>query len=95
MGAAAIEKVLLQYGEAISAGDFEGWMALWIAEGRQMPPDTPAKIGKDQIREGMRPLFEDMDMTMVISNIEESRTIGDFGLTRCLYTLSAMPKSGG
>ena len=95
MDSAAIEEVLHQYGEALSSGNFDLWLSLWIENGRQMPPDTPARIGKGQIRKGMRPLFEEMDMTMVISSIEESRIIGDFGLTRCLYNLKGITKSGG
>ena len=93
MDSAAIEEVLHQYAAAINAGDFDLWLSLWIEDGKQMPPDEPSNIGKDQIRESMTAFFE-LDATMILSSIEESRIIGDFGLTRCLYSIHGVAKSG-
>ena len=93
MDSAAIEEVLHQYAAAINTGDFDLWLSLWTEDGKQMPPDGPSNIGKDQIRESMTAFFE-LDATMVLSSIEESRIIGDFGLTRCLYSIRGITKSG-
>ena len=91
----AIKHVLERYGAMCNTGDFEAWISLWSAEGRQMPPDAPARIGIDAIRDGMKPVFDTMDLDFVLVGIEEVRVFGDLGLTRCNYTLGATPKEGG
>ena len=60
-----------------------------------MPPDAPARIGKGQIREGMKPVFDQMNLDIAIASIEDAKVYGDLGLTRCGYRLDATPKSGG
>lgn len=95
MDSDAIKDVLRQYGAMCNAGDFETWISLWSNEGRQMPPDAPARIGIDAIREGMKPIFDTMDLDFDLVGIEEARIFGDLGLTRCNYTLFATPKEGG
>ena len=91
----AIREVLNQYAAGVSAGDFDLWMSLWTDDGVQMPPDAPACVGKEQIREEMKPAFDEMSMELAILSIEASKTYGDFGLTRCKYTLNMTPKAGG
>lgn len=92
---AAIKEVLGQYAAGCNAGDFDLWLSLWTDDGVQMPPDTPARIGRDQIREGMKPAFDQMDFDVAIHRIEDARASGDLGLTRCTYTLKMTPKAGG
>jgi len=70
-------------------------MSLWADDGIQMPPDTPARNGKEQIREGMKPVFDDMKLDIAIKSIEDVEVHGDLGLTRCKYTLKLTPKAGG
>lgn len=41
---------------------------------------APACVGKEQIREEMKPAFDEMSMELVILSIEDSKTYGDFGL---------------
>ncbi len=92
---AAIKETLNQYAEHVCAGDFEAWLSLWIEDGIQMPPDTPARVGKAEIRAGMKPSFDGMNLDMVIHEIQDARVFGDHGLTRCRYTLKLTPKVGG
>ena len=91
----AIKGVLVQYAEAVRAGDFERWLSLWADDGVQMPPDAPTRVGKDAIRDGMKPAFDGMDLSITIHDIEDAQTWGDRGLTRCRYSLALTPKSGG
>jgi uncharacterized protein (TIGR02246 family) len=91
----AIKEVLNQYGGAINAGNFDLWMSLWADTGVQMPPGSPARVGKEQIREGMGPLFDGMNLDITIDSLEETKVYGDLGLTRCTNTLKATPKAGG
>lgn len=90
-----VEDILRQYGAACNAGDFDTWMSLWSADGRQMPPDAPARVGIETIREAMEPVFSNMNLEFDLVSIDESRVHGDLALTRCTYSLSATPKEGG
>ena len=91
----AIKEVLNQYAVGVNTGDFDLWISLWADDGVQMPPDTPARIGKEQIREAMKPGFDQMNLDITIHSIEEAKVYGDLGLTRCTYTLKVTPKAGG
>jgi uncharacterized protein (TIGR02246 family) len=91
----ALKKMLDRYAVSINAGDFDLWMSLWADDGIQMQPDIPTRIGKEQIREGMKPGFDQMNVDLVIHNIEEAKVYGELGLTRCTYTMKMTPKAGG
>jgi uncharacterized protein (TIGR02246 family) len=91
----AIKDMLNRYANITSAGDWDQWISLWADDGVQMPPDYPARIGKEQIRAGMKPLFDQLNLDIVIQSIEDAKIYGDFGFTRCIYTLKATPKAGG
>ena len=90
----AIKEMLNQYAVGVNTGDFDLWISLWTDDGVQMPPDIPVRIGKEQIREGMKPAFDQMNLDIAIT-IEEAKVHGDLGLTRCRYTLKMTPKAGG
>ncbi len=92
---AAIKEVLNQYAVACNTGDFDLWISLWADDGVQMPPDENSVIGKEQIREANKPGFDQMNLDIAITSIEDVKVYGDLGLTRCTYTLKVTPKSGG
>ena len=91
---AAIKETLNQYAVGINTGDYDRWISLWADDGVQMPPDDPARIGKAQIREKMKPLFDQFILKIDV-DIAEARVYDDLGLTRCTYTLNITPKAGG
>jgi len=91
---AAVREMLNQYAVACNTGDFDLWISLWADDGVQMPPDTPARIGIEQIREAMKPAFDQMTLDMTIT-LEDTKVYGDLGLTRCEYTLDMTTKAGG
>jgi uncharacterized protein (TIGR02246 family) len=91
----AIKEMLNRYANITNAGDWDRWISLWADDGVQMPPDDPARIGKEQIRAGMKPLFDQLNLDIVIQSIEDAKIYGDLGFTRCIYTLKATPKAGG
>ena len=91
---AAVKEMLNQYAVACNTGDFDQWISLWTDDGVQMPPDTPARIGKEQIRDGMKPIFDQFILKIDI-DIAEAKVYGDLGLTRCTYTLDITSKAGG
>ena len=91
----AIKEMLDQYAVCCNSGDFESWISLWADDGVQMPPDAPARIGKDQIRVAMKPAFDQMNLDIAINSIDDVKVFGDLGLTQCTYTLKMTPKAGG
>jgi len=91
----AVKKIIDQYAVGCNTGDFDLWISLWADDGVQMPPDAPARVGKEQIRKAMEPVFDQMILDVVITSIEEAKIYGDLGLTRCTYTLKLTPKAGG
>ena len=91
----AIKEMLNRYALITNAGDWDRWISQWADDGVQMPPDDSARIGKEQIRAGMKPLFDQLNLDIVIQSIEDARIYGDLGFTRCIYTLKATPKAGG
>ena len=91
----AIKEMLNQYAVGCNTGDFNLWISLWADNGVQMPSDAPARIGKEQIREGMKPAFDQMNLDITIHSIQEAKVYANFGLTRCIYTLKLTPKAGG
>ncbi len=91
---AAIKDMLKQYAKGCNTGDFNFWISLWSDDGVQMPSDTPARIGKEQIREYMKTVFDQFNLKCEI-DIVEGKVYGDLGLTRCTYTLDLTPKAGG
>ena len=93
--AGAIKNVLREYARCCNGGDFDGWISLWAENGVQMPPDAPSRVGTAEIRAGMKPAFDTMNLNVVIRQIDEVRVNGDRALSRCTYSLSMTPKAGG
>ena len=91
----AIKEIINQTAVSCNTGDFDLRISLWADDAIQMPPGTPARIGKEQIREGMKPAFDQMNLDLTFNSIDDVKVYGDFGLTRCTYTLKMTPKAGG
>ena len=90
---AAIKAVLRKYVLGVNTGDFDLWMSLWSDHGIQMPPDTPAFIGNEQIGAGNKSYFEEMTMEMDLLEIEEAKIHGDLGLNCRRFFLTRQPSS--
>ncbi|MFC1786410.1 YybH family protein, partial [Candidatus Neomarinimicrobiota bacterium] len=91
----AIKELLNKYVVAFNTGDFDSWISLWADDGIQMPPGAPARTGKAQIIEAMKPLFDQMTLDINITSIEGAKVYGDLGLTHLNYTVAVTPKAGG
>lgn len=92
---AAIKELLNKYSVAFNTGDFDSWISLWADDGVQMIADTPARRGKAQIREAMKPLFDQLILDLNITSIEDVEIHGDLGLIHCNLTVAVTPKAGG
>ncbi|MEE9573575.1 MAG: SgcJ/EcaC family oxidoreductase [Candidatus Neomarinimicrobiota bacterium] len=92
---AAIKETLNKLGVAYNTGDFDSWISLWADDGVQMIQDTPARRGKAQIHEAMKPLFDQLIVDINITSIEDVEVHGDLGLIHCNLTFAVTPKAGG
>ncbi|MFN2218589.1 MAG: YybH family protein [Anaerolineae bacterium] len=79
---------------ASNTGDLDLWISLWADDGTRMAPSAPPQIGRDQIREAVKPVFDVFDLDMTV-HMEEAKVDGDLGLTRSSYSLTLTPKAGG
>ena len=92
---AALKEILNKYAATCHAGDLDGWISLWTDDGIQMYPGAPSRVGKEQIRAGMKPAFDHFILKIAIAPEMEARVSGNLGFTRGTYTLSMVPKEGG
>ena len=76
-------------------GDLEGWIALWIEDAIEMPPQTVNRVGKVAIRRGMRPLFERFDIHNMVIQPEEVRILGDWAYSHGIYEFERAPREVG
>ena len=91
---AAIKEMLNQYAVACNTGDVELYMSLWDDNGLQMPPDEPARIGKEAIRAAMEPAFDMFDLEIAVAQ-EEVQVAGRWAFARATYTLLLTHKTEG
>ena len=84
-----------EYAAAANDGDMERWISLWSDDGIQMPPDVPRRVGKEQIRREMQPLFDLFDTSNMIVHTEEVRILGDRAYSHGTYQFEMTPKEGG
>jgi uncharacterized protein (TIGR02246 family) len=93
--ARAVDENYAQYSASINAGDADSWIELWDDGGVQMPPGTPAKVGKATILERRRAGSETYDYKDFVIKNEEVELLGDFGFARGTYSALLIPKAGG
>ncbi|MBA7555604.1 hypothetical protein ES705_48275 [subsurface metagenome] len=55
---AAINSLLEEFDEALNAGDLDGLMSCFTDEAVRMPPNMPALVGKEAIRDMFQSRFE-------------------------------------
>jgi uncharacterized protein (TIGR02246 family) len=91
---AAINELYNQYCLGANTGDLDLFLSCWDENGIQLPSNTPARIGKEQIREGMKPLF-DLYIAELSITPEDIEVAGDWAFGRRTYTSTLIPKAGG
>ncbi len=91
---AAINDIWPQYCASLIDGDMDRWISLWADDGIQMPPDTPARKGKEKIREANQLLLDLYHWDIAAINVEETHVAGDWAFSRGNYTWAWTPKDG-
>ena len=91
---AAVNDIWPQYCASLIDGDMDRWISLWADDGIQMPPDTPARKGKEKIREANQLLLDLYHWDIAAINVEETHVAGDWAFSRGNYTWAWTPKDG-
>lgn len=91
---AKINELWKEYAAAMTAGDMDRWISLWIEDGIQMPPDTPQRAGKELIRAENQPSLDFFDWQIAIYP-DAVRVLGDQAYSHGSYEFVITPKEGG
>lgn len=92
---AQIYELLLDYATAINDGDIERWISLWSENGIQMPPVSPRRVGKSEIRREMQHQYDLFQTSKMVTQIDEVRILGDWAYSHGTYTYERVPKRRG
>jgi len=90
----AVTAWLGQYDAAVTAGDVEGVLNLYVDRPVSMPPDVPPVTDK----EGLRTMLESFlaeNETQLTSHVDEAVGAGDLAFLRVTYDESWTPKGEG
>jgi uncharacterized protein (TIGR02246 family) len=91
---AAVNDIWPQYCASLIDGDMDRWISLWSDDGIQLPPETPAKKGKQKIREAMQPLV-DLYQWNISIHPEETHVSGNWAFSRGNYSWAWTPRGEG
>lgn len=92
---AKVKEVYGEYSAALNSGDFDRWIALWIEDGIQMPPDETRHIGMEELITANQPGFELFDFDEFAINPVEVQILGDQAYSHGTYKFLMTPKEGG
>jgi uncharacterized protein (TIGR02246 family) len=92
--AEAIMMLLTEYDAAATAGNVDAVMALYADDAVSMPPDAPARTGKEEIRAAFVAVLEE-NTVQLTSQVDEVRVSGDLAFLRAAYDETLTPKAGG
>ena len=90
----AIKITHVEFDAALKAGDLDSWVSLFTEDAVQMPPNMPALVGKDAIRDFFQSFFEQKDFEGG-GLIEEVVVCGDWAFVRGTYAFTITTKAGG
>jgi uncharacterized protein (TIGR02246 family) len=90
----AIKTLLAEYDAAAAAGNVDAVMALHADDAVSMPPDVPARTGKEEIRAALVAFLEE-NTVQLTSQVDEVRVSGDLAFLHVTYNETVTPKAGG
>ena len=91
---AAIKSSLEEFDAALNASNLDGLMSCFIEDAVRMPPNTPALVGKEAIRNMFQSRFEHYT-TEVHNTAEEVKVCGDWAFVRGTHTVTFALKVSG
>ncbi len=84
-----------EYAAAVNSGDMERWNSLWIKDSLQMPPGAPTRVGQEQIRRQMQPLFDQFNTNKMAIHTEEVRIFRNQAYAHGTYKFELTSKGAG
>jgi uncharacterized protein (TIGR02246 family) len=90
----AIDRVRDDHVAALNAGNADTWVAQFTEDGVQMPPNTPANAGKDNIKTWAHGMLSQFRTTFDLS-VDEVRILGDWAFECGGYSIKLNPIAGG
>jgi len=90
----AIDKVREQHVAALNAGDANAWVAEFADDGVQMPPNTPANIGKEAIAAWSKGFHSHFRVQFAL-DVDEVRILDEWAFERGDYAIALDPSAGG
>jgi uncharacterized protein (TIGR02246 family) len=91
---AEIDMLFTEYGTSLGAGDAERWIALWTADGVQLPPGAPPNIGREAIFANINAALAQFAFEEMAIDIDEVLVAGDLAIARGMYTVTYVPHDG-
>ncbi len=92
---AAIKELYDAYIQNINTNDFDQWITAWDDNAIRMEPGSPVIVGKDKIAAQVKPLFDNLELTMVLHGEAKIEVYGDRASGYGTITLKSTPKAGG
>jgi uncharacterized protein (TIGR02246 family) len=93
--AEAVNAIWREYEASLLAGDADRWIAQWMDEGVQMPPNMPPRVGKETIYTAISSFLSNFEYTDFVIENEDVEVNGDLAFARGTYAASFVAKAGG
>ena len=93
--AEAIDAIWREYEASLLAGDVDRWIAQWMEDGVQMPPNMPPRVGKETIFAAVSGFLSQYEYTDFVIDNEDAEVNGDLAFARGTYAASFAAKAGG
>ncbi|MCL4833011.1 MAG: SgcJ/EcaC family oxidoreductase [Caldilineaceae bacterium] len=84
-----------EYEASLLAGDADRWIAQWMEDGVQMPPNMPPRVGRETIYAAVSGALSNVEYTDFVITNEDVEVNGDLAFARGTYAASFVAKSGG
>jgi ketosteroid isomerase-like protein len=93
--AAIVKSTWDKYSAYMTAGDAEGWIALWDEEGVQLPPGKPMVVGKPAIKEAIQAGYAANKWETFEIQISGTFVDHEYGFVYGNYRYTVTPRTGG
>jgi uncharacterized protein (TIGR02246 family) len=93
--AAAVDAIWREYEASLLAGDADRWIAQWMDQGVQMPPNMPPRVGRETIYEAISGFLSQYEYTDFVIDNEDVEVNGDLAVARGTYAATFEAKDGG
>lgn len=91
----AVDAIWREYEASLLDGDVERWIAQWMDNGVQMPPNMPPRVGKETIYTAVSGFLSNFEYTDFVIENEDVEVNGDLAFARGTYQATFVSKDGG